>query len=95
MCEFSYALDRSAQRLVRLSCPYDRTRGSNSREQAKTNFKTNNFKILNPIMFATLDKDDSMILRKKDDFKIFHENLLIGDDQFTSLWLKDANNKTF
>jgi hypothetical protein len=64
-------------------------------EEAKINFELNNFKILNPIMFATLDKDDSMILRKKDDFKTVYENLLIGDDQFTSLWLKDSNNRTY
>ena len=46
-------------------------------------------------MFATLNKDESLILRKKDDFKTVYENLLLNDEQFIGQWLKDPNNKTY
>ena len=69
----------------------------------KTKFEENNFKIINPIMFITIDKNNKIIIRNKKDFKDVYENLLyekIVDNElintsFISDWLKDPEMKTY
>ena len=67
----------------------------------KTEFEKYNFKVLNPLMFATLDDKDKLILRTRTDFKNVYENKLYIDDDdnqdksFISKWLKDTNMRTY
>ena len=41
----------------------------------KVEFEKYNFKILNPIMFATTNNNNELIIRNKKDFKDVYENL--------------------
>lgn len=65
----------------------------------KIKFELNNFKLLDPVGFATIREDKSLILRNKKDFVTVYENLLINDGNknisFVSEWLKDPNNRTY
>jgi len=79
----------------------------NNYEEIKTEFERNNFKILNPISFATINTDGSLTIRNKNDFLIVYENLtykktvekkgedVIVDEQFVKDWLKDETNRTY
>lgn len=69
----------------------------------KTEFEKNNFKVVNPIMFITVDKNNKIIIRSKKDFKDVYENLLYEkniDNELTYVsfindWLKDPLMKTY
>ena len=71
----------------------------------KIEFEKNNFKILHPIMFVTIDRDNNLILRTKKDFKDVYENLVYNKFDartnnfikvsFVDEWLKDATLKTY
>lgn len=68
-------------------------------EKNKIKFELTNFKLLDPVSFATIREDKSLILRNKKDFVTVYENLLIDNDDkkvsFVSEWLKDPNNRTY
>ena len=64
-------------------------------DKIKNDFETKNFKILNPLSFATIKEDGNLIIRSKKDFKDVYENLLIDDESFVGLWLKDPTNRTY
>jgi putative DNA primase/helicase len=65
----------------------------------KNKFELNNFKLLDPIGFATIRQDKTLILRNKKDFTTVYENLLFNNGKnnisFVSEWLKDPNNRTY
>jgi hypothetical protein len=70
----------------------------------KKEFEINNFKILDPISFATIRDDKTLILRSKADLITTYENIIYnsknkdGEDeekQFIKKWLLDGNNKTY
>ena len=46
-------------------------------------------------MFATIDDNRILIIKKRSEFKNVYENLLINDKSFVSKWLKDPNNRTY
>ena len=60
----------------------------------KVDFEKNNFKILNPISYATITQDN-LIIRNKQDFKNVYENKLIHDKSFINEWLKDPTRLEF
>lgn len=61
----------------------------------KIEFEKTNFKILNPIAYATL-YNSQLIIRNKADFKNVYENLIMDNNKpFINEWLKDSNNKTY
>lgn len=68
-------------------------------EETKNKFELNNFKLLDPVGFATIREDKTLILRNKKDFTTVYENLLITNDKkeisFVSEWLRDAYNRTY
>jgi len=71
----------------------------------KIEFEKNNFKILNPIMFATINRNNELIMRSKKDFKDVYENLTyekydiqtnsFSDASFIDKWLKDSAIRTY
>ena len=71
----------------------------------KIEFEKNNFKILNPINFITIDRDNSLIMRCKKEFKDVYENLTYDKfdastnkfikASFVSDWLKDETMRTY
>lgn len=69
----------------------------------KTKFEKNNFKIINPLMFITIDKKNKIIIRNKKDFKDVYENLLyekiidneLVNTSFIKDWLKDPIMRTY
>ena len=67
-----------------------------SYENIKDEFEKVNFKILNPLSFATIKPDNNLIIRSRSEFKDVYENLIIeDDDQFINVWLKDPTNRTY
>ena len=64
-------------------------------DKLKIEFEKNNFKIINPLSFATIKEDGNLIIRDRAEFKNVYENLLINDESFVSKWLKDPNNRTY
>jgi hypothetical protein len=67
-------------------------------QELKNEFEKNNFKILDPVSFATIRDDGTLILRNKQDFITVNENIIyIGknkagedeDKQFIKKWLLD------
>ena len=77
-------------------------------ETIKFKFERNNFKLLNPISYVTIDQNKELIIRKKTDFINVYENLhyekISFNDEgeiiktkknFVSDWLKDENVKTY
>jgi len=81
----------------------------NSYEEIKYKFEKNNFKLINPISFVTIDKNKELIVRKKADFLTVYENLqyekkeynnktgetIIKKCPFVSEWLKDEKINTY
>ena len=80
----------------------------NDYETIKFKFERNNFKLLNPISYVTIDQNKELIIRKKTDFINVYENLhyekISFNDEgeiiktkknFVSDWLKDENVKTY
>ena len=71
----------------------------------KVEFEKYNFKILNPIMFATTTNNNELIIRNKKDFKDVYENLQylkwnefhnrLMDSSFIDDWLKDETMRTY
>ena len=71
----------------------------------KVEFENNNFKILNPIMFATTNNKNELVIRTKKDFKDVYENLQylkwnefhsrMMDSSFIDDWLKDETMRTY
>jgi hypothetical protein len=69
----------------------------------KNKFEETNFKIINPIMFITIDKNNKIIIRNKKDFKDVYENLLyekLVDNELVNVsfindWLKDPKMRTY
>jgi hypothetical protein len=72
----------------------------------KVEFEKNNFKILNPIMFATTtNNNNELVIRTKKDFKDVYENLQylkwnefhsrMMDSSFIDDWLKDETMRTY
>lgn len=85
-------------------------KNSNSDDQENYNklkieFEKNNFKILNPINFITIDRDNDLIMRNKKEFKDVYENLTYEKfdtsinkfvkTSFVSDWLKDETMRTY
>ena len=78
-----------------------------SYQNKKTMFEINHFKINNPILFAEVKHDGTLILRNKSDFVTVYENLLydksyINEDgaktskhSFIKDWLKDSTMITY
>jgi hypothetical protein len=75
-----------------------------SYESIKEEFEKTHFKIMNPIMFATIDRNGALILRNKTDFKTAYENIKfdksledgkIVDSEFTVKWMQDENIRTY
>ena len=64
-------------------------------DKLKMEFEKTNFKIINPLSFATIKEDGNLIIRDRAEFKNVYENLLINDESFVSKWLKDPNNRTY
>ena len=70
----------------------------------KVEFEKNNFKILNPIMFATTNNNE-LVIRTKKDFKDVYENLQylkwnefynkMMNSSFIDDWLKDETMRTY
>lgn len=80
----------------------------NDYDTIKFRFEKNNFKLLNPISYVTIDTNKELIIRKKTDFLSVYENLhyekqFMDDEgklkiikkQFVPEWLKDENIKTY
>lgn len=73
--------------------------------EIKTKFELNNFKVINPIMFVTIDKTNNIILRTKKDFKDVYENLVYLKfnnfqqkmilTSFVDDWLTDSEMRTY
>ena len=70
----------------------------------KTEFELHNFKILDPISFATIRDNGTLILRSRADFVTVNENITYlgknkngGDEekQFIKKWLLDGTNRTY
>ena len=70
----------------------------------KKEFELNNFKILDPISFATIKKDGGLIIRSKKEFYDVYENLSYKginkakeeeEKPFIKQWLQDKNNRTY
>ena len=72
-------------------------------ESIKTDFEKNNFKILFPFMFGTIDRHDKLHLRSKKDFTDAHENVTYEKNidnklirvSFVKDWLKDQSMRTY
>ena len=63
-------------------------------------FELTNFKILDPITYATLNEHNKLIIRDKTDFKNVYENLIVKDKfdnkiNFVDQWLKDECCRTY
>jgi len=71
----------------------------NSYEYKKEEFEKNNFKLMNPVMFATIKDDGELILNNKTDFVTKYQNILYikkdKEESFISKWLTDPNMKTY
>jgi hypothetical protein len=76
----------------------------NQYKNLKIEFEKKSFKILDPISFATIRDDKTLILRSKTDFITTYENIIYtgknkdGDKekkQFIKNWLLDETNKTY
>lgn len=73
--------------------------------EIKNKFELNNFKVINPIMFVTIDKTNNIILRTKKDFKDVYENLVYLKfnnfqqkmilTSFVDDWLTDSEMRTY
>ena len=71
----------------------------------KNNFELNNFKVINPIMFITIDNKNEILKRCKKDFKDVYENLLYMKwnehqqkmvlSSFIDDWLVDPDMRTY
>ena len=71
-----------------------------SYEDIKKEFELKNFKIINPIMFGTMNFEGNLILRSRQDFVTTHENMTFLkynkkldefiETSFIKTWLKDA-----
>ena len=82
-----YSIEQLKQTQIKLDLtPYDKL---------KIEFEKKNFKILNPLLFATIQDDGNLILRERAVFKNVYENLLIDGESFVSQWLKDPTNRTY
>ena len=72
-------------------------------ESIKSDFEKNNFKILFPFMFGTIDRHDKLHLRSKKDFTDAHENVTYEKNidnkllrvSFVKDWLKDQSMRTY
>ena len=64
-------------------------------DKLKIEFEKKNFKILNPLLFATIQDDGNLIIRERQVFKNVYENLLVDEEAFVPQWLKDPNNRTY
>lgn len=79
----------------------------NCYDSIKEEFEKNHFKLMNPISYATIDKDESLILRKKTDFFNAYENILyekskltergeeFKETSFLNDWFRDNKNRTY
>ena len=69
--------------------------------QLKMDFDKLNFKILEPLMFATIKEDGHLVLRNRADFMHTYEDILFVDESngkeksFVSRWLKDVTKITY
>ena len=69
----------------------------------KVEFEKNNFKILNPISYATIDQKGDLLIRNKTDFYNVYENLRYNtikkgesvEVSFVEKWFKDKEMRTF
>ena len=62
----------------------------------KEEFEITNFKINNPLLYATVKSNDNLILRNRNEFINVYENLLYKiNEQFIKVWLKDPNIRTY
>lgn len=79
----------------------------NSYKYKKEQFEKKNFKIMNPIMFATIKDDGELILKNKTDFINTYQNMLYikkvhnkfgiheTEDSFILKWLSDPEMRTY
>ena len=75
----------------------------NDYDSIKKEFEKNNFKILNPISYATIDISGELLVRNKKDFKDVYENLRydttkkgeVVEFSFIDKWLTDKTMRTY
>jgi hypothetical protein len=71
----------------------------NSYEYKKQEFEKKNFKIMNPIMFATIKDNGELTLNNKTDFMTKYQNILYikkdKEESFISKWLIDPKMRTY
>ena len=73
-------------------------------EILKEDFEKSNFKVLTPLLYATINSQGELILKNKNDFCNAYENLKFkyenekGEEkekQFINVWLKDEKMRTY